>query len=231
MRTLITLLAATALSSCATSLVYDPTLQLPQRHLEPGEVQIGAGSVFMPETRPDAVSRAGSIGISTMGRAAVNERLTIGGKHWFTFVSDDPSPQNSSLEYRAGLSGELWYNLDDSTSSLVARGAMLFGESGYGSVAIDGGGVGAQYARRFVPFDADVTLHAAAGLVFGFRDLMISSGNPQWGTGVLANFGGALNITGRLDLTADIAALVYYDANTEQIRPAVAPGLALSLTF
>src|SRR5687768_8834864 len=105
MRITLLILLALMLSSCAASLIYDPTLQLPSRSLEPSEVQAAAGAALLLETRPDTLGRVGVIGPTKLLRGAFSDRVTIGVKHWFVF-SNYPRQSQSEQEftfYRGGL--------------------------------------------------------------------------------------------------------------------------------
>jgi hypothetical protein len=91
------LLLASILGACASSLVYDPSLQLSHSPPAEGDVDAGVGLAYLLETRPDT-GRPGDMGATFLLRGAFSEKVTLGIKHWVTFASF-----GQNKPYRSGL--------------------------------------------------------------------------------------------------------------------------------
>lgn len=95
MKRLILLASACILAlSCSRSLVYSPSLNLPNQSLKEKEIDLQGGVELFPESRPSKVSQRNSLGVHGMISYGFGEKFNLSMKGWLAVEGgiDDVRP-------------------------------------------------------------------------------------------------------------------------------------------
>ena len=119
---------AILLSNCSTSLTYSPSLNLPNKPLEKGAVELQGSAELFPESRPEKVDNNVTFGLNGKLGYAFSDNFGVSVNGWL-------DAGNGSLDSRLGLAVNAQFIKHRSPTSrfiiLPRFGFVNFGE-GYG---------------------------------------------------------------------------------------------------
>lgn len=149
------------LSSCASSLVYSPTLNLPPAPLKANEFQLSGNLLYLPETRPHRTSSETAFGYDGLIRYGISNRFSVHAKGWRTFEALDG-------DLRSGFAiGTLMRLSEDSKSwqyGVLGQGGFVLAGS-----SVEGGG-GSITGLVWLPSIYKIKPNAALGFILGKRN-------------------------------------------------------------
>lgn len=217
------LLAAVMLfaSGCASSLVYNPSVNLPARplHKEQGEALLNLS--ILPETRPHMTENDVAAGGAFTFRYGFSNTLTLGASGWADLRD------MADGVFRGGFGAEGIIALNDEKSrprfALMPRGAALFDGS-----SVEGGGFAFPVAL-WLPTSGIFTTYAAIGPAIGFRDL--SADRAEWGYGMIGNLGSAIQLAQSLRANVEIVGVIQVNRYDNITHGIFAPSIGLGWSF
>jgi len=211
-------------SNCTSSFIYSPSINLPPKPLQKGQLEVLGGFAFLPESRPQTTKSKTAFGGEATFRYAVCDHFSLQTKAWKDFSENVDAS-------RSGISTSTIAMLNDSSATryaLISTAAFVFDREG-----LEGGGGGLRLGISFLKYNP-VALYGAIGPAFGLRNL--SHDNNEWGWGILGNFGISTFIVDRITVRFEAACIHQinkYDKRTDfLISPSINIGyLFLSESF
>jgi len=209
------------MASCSPSLVYSPSLQVPEAPLSRGQFQAGGGIGMLAEARPNEINHKTSGGAEFFSWFAISRSVALQAKWWKDISDHNPANRN-----RNGVSLAAIVTVKSTASAgrlaVMPQAALL----------LDGGsaeGNGLACALIYWPPGIG-SFHPYIALrpVFGMRNIY---GSGEWGWGVIGNMGIAISLakTFRVNMeAAGIRQVNKYDRRTDDI---FAPGITVSAAF
>jgi len=212
------ILALLSLSSCASSLVYSPSLDLAPNPLKRDNGQIMGGGELLPETRPNYAGHHTTPGLGGSIKYGFSEAFSLQVKSWY-----DLSQLNGND--RQGYSGSVVAMINDSTAptriAVIPTYALLFNGS-----SIDGRGVSVSLAAWF-PASGNLHPYLGFGPAIGWRQLS----NGVDGFGLIANAGAEYNLTPSLTLTGELSGILQIDRTDRSTSVMGSPKISLGWLF
>ncbi len=176
------------------------------------------GGELLPETRPSAIGRFATFGITGSAKYGFTNGFGLQLKTWWATSKLDGS-------IRTGYAGSVIVMLNNSTNAirlaLLPTFAFLFG-----GTSNDGQGFGIPIVAWLPPVDK-LHLYLGLGPAIGWQSLA----NGIDGFGLIGNVGAAYQFADAFDLTGELSALLVrnrYDAVTTFM---VSPKLSLGWLF
>jgi hypothetical protein len=203
---------------CPPSLVYSPSVNLPPRPLNKGQVQFLVGMGMFPEVRPHEVDNKTAIGGEATIRFALSDSFTLQAKGWLDF--------SNNVDFsRYGFSISNIIMLNDDKSSLrigiMPTGALLFGSG------LEGGG-GVLPICLWLPGYKSANFYVSLGPGFGLRT---TGDNSQWGWGILLNVGTSILISNHLTLNFEVSGILQKNEYENVSDFIISPSFNLGLLF
>jgi hypothetical protein len=212
-------LSCIALTGCASSLVYSPSLDLSPTPLKQNQGQLMAAVEMLPETRPAEVRRYATIGLDGTLKYGFSDRLSLQAKNWY-----DVRRQNGYV--RSGISISATYLLSDRSEgntmfALMPTVAFLFNGK-----SEDGEGI-AFPVVVWLPSSETMHLYAGLGPAFGGSTFF----DHIDGYGLVGNVGVAMNLSRALTLNVELSGGLQVN-RSESITHAIAsPKASLGWLF
>ncbi len=185
---IILLLLALIITSCSSSLVYSPSLQLDKEQLDEGEVSVTGSVTMLPETRPTSLRdlrdleespQKTSLGFDGRIGYGFSESFNLEGRFWIDM--DRLSGKRGGL----ALASAYYLNEDDRLSYFLKPTI---------GIVIDNGqyeGLGYELPIGLV-YDITDSFYnyTSVGIAYGVRDGSVQqNGNREIGVGILGHIG------------------------------------------
>jgi hypothetical protein len=225
--TLPVLLAMLLLWSCSKSMVYSPSLNLPNKPLKEKELDLQGGVELMPEARTENLGgNKTTFGVSGQIGYGFSDKFSLGVKGWI-----DAQGREDAARFGVALQGQV-VNTISSTNRLVLVpriGLAFWGDQ------ITGYGLGASAVFQ-KEFSERTAWHFGAGLAWGFRylneDINAAGENKvPMGFGLLGHLGFAWEFAPGLRLSAEAVPLYQINTFDKNQQFIVSPQLGLGYTF
>jgi hypothetical protein len=231
-RTLVFFIGLVSLSSCATSLIYSPSLGLTKEPLKKGEIDLNGGLLLLPETRPSAVGRNTVLGGEGHIAYGFTNTFALQFKGWADLQINR---QRSGFS----LAGIKTVDVTDKSTLLFMPkvGGALSGNS------IDGFGVELPVILQFKE-NANTSFFIGLGGAFGFRGFYKLNKNGAFSTGITGEnnqypFGfGALihsgliyKLTNNLRLNVELSGIYQLNTFDKQSHFLFAPSFSIGYVF
>jgi len=218
----ITLLA----TSCAKSLTYSPSLNLPVQPLEKKEIDFQGGVELFPESRPDQNEiDNNSLGFHFMASYGISDKFNLSAKGWF----DTSDEFDGGIRPGLSLTGQFIKELSPSSNLLfVPRVGMANLGDGYG---ISTSVVYQKTANQ------KLSWYSGFGLGWGFSSLNKTSYNSNqaptypFGYIAMANLGLGYNLTSALRLNCELNPIYQINTFDDVTHLLVAPSIGLGYTI
>lgn len=207
------------LSGCTTSLVVSPSVHN-LGPLNAGNATISASGAFLPETLPNEAGKNVSAGFEARAGYQFSESVRIEAKYFGAFV-----PTNSGT-YANGFGALATIKVaraESLTWLIVAQGQFIMNDS-----SIEGFGIAPEFGLRY-DMDADLSVHALVGPVYGATDVRVFNNNYYLGG--IVNAGISYKFVDQLYVGFDLAGLYGYNEFLDGSRGAVSPSIQLTYTI
>lgn len=211
-------------SSCARSLSYSPSVNLPTKTLSKGEFDLQAGGEMFPESRPEEVTNNTSIGVHGTLSYGVSESFNIGVKSWL-------DSGNDPVDSRLGFSLNAQFIKEKSPESrwliLPRIGIVNFG---------DGYGVGNSFIYQKEQGN-NFSWYSGFGVGWGFSELNKVSYNSNaaprlpFGYLVMGHLGLSYNLTNSFRLNCELNPLYQLNTFDENSQLLVSPSIGIAYTI
>jgi hypothetical protein len=169
---LIFIIALVSLSSCATSLVYSPSVGLTTKPLKQGDIDLKGAAILLPETRPSSIGVQTSLGGEAHIAYGFTDKFALQVKGWAAVT-----PNNVRMGYSlAGI--RTLKETEKLRLILMPRvGVALSGNS------IEGYGLELPLILQYNE-NANTTLFVGLGGAFGFSQLEKMNKNAGFASGL-----------------------------------------------
>lgn len=215
------------LGSCTKSMVYSPSLNLPNKPIREKEIDIQGGVELMPEARAENLGGSPTtFGVNGQIGYGFSDKFSLGVKGWI-----DAQGREGATRFGVALHGQV-VRATGPTKRLVIMpriGLALQGDqiAGYGL------GASAVFQKEF---SEQVAWHIGGGLAWGFRylneDINAAGENKiPMGFGLLGHLGLAWEFAPGLRLGVEATPLYQINTFDENQQFIVSPQLGLGYTF
>ncbi len=168
---LIFLIGLVSLSSCATSLVYSPSIGLTTKPLKEGEIDLKGAAVLLPETRPSSIGVQATLGGEAHIAYGFTDKFALQVKGWAA-VRNDIRMGYSLAGIQTLKETEKWRFI------LMPRVGIAL----YGNI-IEGYGAELPLIWQYNE-NANTTLFVGLGGAFGFSQLDKINKNAGFSSGI-----------------------------------------------
>jgi hypothetical protein len=231
-RTLICIVALFSLSSCATSLVYSPSIGLTAESLKKGEIDLNGGLILLPETRPSSIGRNTVLGGEGHISYGFTDKFALQVKGW---VDMQIKNQRSGFS----LAGIKTIKETNNLRLLIMPkvGCALSGNS------LDGFGLELPVILQYDE-NTNASIFIGLGAAFGFRGLYKLNKNGGFATGIMGEdnqypFGYAglihsgltYKITKNLRLNLEFSSIYQLNIYDKQSHFLLAPNFSIGYVF
>ena len=191
-------------SSCSKSLVYSPSINLPNKTLKAKEVDLMGGIELMPEARPESLGgRPTTIGMNGQIGFGFSNQINISLKGWV-----DIEGRENLTRSGYSLSGQyiIPKNLNSRFILLPRVGIALYGRD------VKGYGISSSLIYHEV-FNNKISVYVGGGLIWGFRFLEKSTNEDgdekvPMGLGIIGNSGVAFEITKGIRINFELSPIL-----------------------
>ncbi len=207
------------INSCAPSLVYSPSINLPPRPLQKDEIQLLGGVGYLPETLPDKTSAKMAFGGEATLRYGFNNTISGQIKGWYDF-SDNVEQK------RWGLSTASIITFNDSSDfrfGVMPNIAMVLADN-----SIEGGGGSLPFTfwiNKYNPFN----MYFGFGPIVGIRDLTDEAN--QWGWGLILNSGISILLDNKCTINLEFSGIKQVNEYNGSKEYYFAPSLNIGYIF
>jgi len=215
------------MTSCSSSLVYSPSLQLDNKQLEKDEVSLSGNISTMPETRPNSFIDLGdpngkpekaSLGFDGRIGYGFSNSFNLEGRAW---VDDEIN--------RGGLalSSAFYFNENERLSYFFKPViGIVIGDGSYEGMGLELPiGIVYDLSEKFYNY-------TGIGLAYGLRDTEVAeNGNRQVGLGLLGHIGFGYNLNKVVSVKAELTPIQQYNFYNEVDHFIVSAAFGLSLKF
>lgn len=224
-KSLIILAIMISLSSCTSSLLYNPAVNLPKEPLKKGEGQAMAGIGALGETRPHKADANIIAGQELLLRYGFSDHFTLQARYWGNFINWDWPEHSQRLRTGFAISSIILLNdpYDEWKFGLMPQLAFLFG--GYDN---DGRG-GALSAAVWFPNTGIFYPYIASGPAFGYATNDYD-GN-EYGYGWITNLGTAIRLSKYFDVNVEFTGALQYNKYDDVTNFIPAPGVSITYNF
>lgn len=229
MKNIIIILLIGLLTSCSKSLVYSPSINLPNQPLKEKEIDIQGGVELLPETRPEELQgNLTTFGMSGQLSYGFTEKFNLSVKGW-----GDLEGRESTIRSGYSLNGQFIKPLDENEDNriifLPRIGIALNGNdiAGYGL------GVSAIYQQTI---NEKLSWYGGAGLFWGFRYLEkeLNLNNEEKmpaGFGVIGNVGIGWQLSNNIRLNCEISPIYQINTFDENSQLMFSPTFGIAYTL
>ncbi len=215
------------LTNCSSSLVYSPSLNLPQQPLAEKEVDLNAGVEMLPETRPDFTSSKDK---STFG---LNGHIGYGFTNKFNMYAKGWITKNDNNSYRSGFSmnGTFNFKIDDNSRYMLLPriGILLDNQniSGYGASCL------LIYQSKIIE---NLSFNSGGGVIWGYKNLFettnsIGERKISMGFAIQGNAGVIYQISENIRCNLEINPLYQINTFDNKQNFVISPNISLGYTF
>ncbi|HCY75757.1 MAG TPA: hypothetical protein DHV28_07530 [Ignavibacteriales bacterium] len=207
------------INSCAPSLVYSPSINLPPKPLQKDEIQLLGGAGYLPETLPDRTAAKMAFGGEATIRYGFNNTISGQIKGWYDF-------SNNVEQKRWGLSTASIITFNDSSDfrfGVMPNLAMVLSDN-----SIEGGGGSLPFTfwlNKYNPFN----IYFGFGPIVGFRDLTDEAN--QWGWGLILNTGISILLEERFTLNLEFSGIKQVNEYNGSNEYFLSPSLNIGYIF
>ena len=196
------------LTSCSSSMVYSPSINLPNEILKKNEFDFHGGFEAMPETRPEKLSGGDQTTLGIHGQVGYgyNDKFNMSIKGWM-----DLGDRENEIRYGISLNSQFVKAINDKKKIIVLpRVGASFG----------GIGIGYGLSNSFIfhhAINQKVGYYAGVGGAWGYESLHNQTNDNgerkvPMGFGILGNFGLSWEIQSGIRLNFEVSPI--YQINT-----------------
>lgn len=214
---------ALCVTSCTSSLVYSPTINLPTEPLKQHQVEANGGILYLPETRPHRADRNMSFGFDGLLRYGLTDRVSLQAKGWRAL-------KDLRGDSRSGFSLGSLVTLSAPSSTwqygLIGQGGFVLWNSD-----IEGGG-GSLSVVTWAPQFHSMKPYAGLGFIVGRRNS--NSGNSdsfEWGWAITNNLGLNTTFSKHFGLNIELVTLYTKNEYDNYTKFLISPSLGLFAKF
>lgn len=215
------------LSSCSKSLVYSPSINLPNKTLKAKEVDLVGGIELMPEARPEELGgKPTTIGLNGQIGYGFSKRINFSIKGWM----DIEGRENFT---RSGYSLSGQYIVPTKMNSRIIL-LPRFGIALYGN-DIRGYGISSSLIYH-ESINNKLSVYIGGGLAWGFRFLEKSTNEDgekklPMGIGIIGNSGVAFEITKGIRINFELSPILQLNTFDDNQQFIFSPQIGIGYTI
>lgn len=217
-------LLAILVSSCAKSLTYSPSLNLPNQPLKKKEVDLQAGLELLPESKPDEINASNSIGFHGTFSYGFSEKFNVSLKGWV-----DTGANSEGMRPGLSLTGQFIRQINP-TSKLLIIPRIGTADMGWGYGLSNSVVYHKSQTRKF-------NWYSGLGVGWGFYKLEKFSYNsnkaPEYPFGyiIMSHLGIGYNLSSSLRLNCELNPIYQINPFDEVNHLLFSPSVGLGYTL
>lgn len=215
------------ISSCSSSLVYSPSINLPNQPLKEKEIDLIGGFELLPETRQKAIQgNPTTMGLNGQVSYGFSDKFNMSLKGWL-----DIENRLNSTRSGFALNGQFINQISsDSRTILLPRIGIALGGN-----TISGYGFGASfiYQKNFIQ---NFSWYGGIGFLWGFKNLekevnSLNERNLPMGIGIIGNLGLSWQFYNKLRLNLELSPVYQVNIFDKNSQLLLSPSISIGYTI
>lgn len=214
-------------TSCSTSLVYSPSINLANQPLKEKEIDLHAGVELLPETRPEELKgNQTTLGASAQLSYGFTDKFNLTAKGW----ADIEYREN---RFRSGysISGQFINSISENSRVIILpRIGFALNEDNIEGYAL---GTSIIYQKSI---NKNFSLYGGAGVLWGFRHLEKETNfegeeKMPMGFGIVGNFGLGWQLSNNFRLNCELIPIYQINTFENSSQMIVSPTIGIGYTI